>query len=501
MQAQTDSTLVSNTGQEASSQVAVGGPFEYTKAQQFTTGDNEGGYTLSEVVIRFESIWSDAVPKVSIYTDLSGNPGASLYGLTNPSALVANSENTFTAPADATLEKETDYFVVIESEDPSRQFAVKSGNANTEDSGAASGWSIGNNRHIRQPGTDWRTSNSELRIAIKGRANTVDINAATGKPAIAGTANVGQTLAASTSGISDANGKTKADNGDAGYAWTYQWIRVDGADEAGISGATLSTYTLVADDLGKKVKVKVSFTDDADNDEGPLTSDAWPTAGTIAAAANNAATGKPTIAGTAIVGETLTASTSGISDSDGKTKADNGGRGLRLDLPVDPGGWRERSEYPGGGFRHIRIGARRPGQEGQGRSGFHRRWGPQRIADQRRLASDRDNRGDRRCDPEGVGSSITLGPSFNPATFEYAGTVANYVSRATFRPETNESGATLTFLDANDTPIADASLTGSGHQVSLATGDNVIKVKVTAEAGATRTYRVTITGGRSRGYG
>ena len=97
---------------------------------------------------------------------------------------------------------------------------------------------------------------------------------ATGKPAITGTAEVGQTLTASKGMIVDTNGTTKADNGDSGYAYTYQWVRVSGGTETTISSATGTTYTPVADDIGKTIKVQASFTDDADNAEGPLTSDA-----------------------------------------------------------------------------------------------------------------------------------------------------------------------------------------------------------------------------------
>ena len=97
---------------------------------------------------------------------------------------------------------------------------------------------------------------------------------ATGKPAIMGTAEVGQTLTASKGTIVDTNGTTKADNGDSGYAYTYQWVRVSGGTETTISGATGTTYTPVADDVGNTIKVQASFTDDADNAEGPLTSDA-----------------------------------------------------------------------------------------------------------------------------------------------------------------------------------------------------------------------------------
>ena len=46
--------------------------------------------------------------------------------------------------------------------------------------------------------------------------------------------------------------------------FAYQWL----ADDAEINGATASTYAAVADDdAGKAIKVRVSFTDDAGNDE------------------------------------------------------------------------------------------------------------------------------------------------------------------------------------------------------------------------------------------
>ena len=97
-------------------------------------------------------------------------------------------------------------------------------------------------------------------------------SAATGAPSISGTAQVGHVLTASTSGISDADGKTKAESGDAGHAYTYQWVRVDGANETYVSGATQETYTAAAADAGKTLKVTVSFVDDRGNAEGPLTS-------------------------------------------------------------------------------------------------------------------------------------------------------------------------------------------------------------------------------------
>ena len=95
-------------------------------------------------------------------------------------------------------------------------------------------------------------------IAVKLTTTTPN-NAAMGAPTITGTAQVGETLTAVTTGITDADGLTSP-----GY--TYQWIRVDGT-EADIAGANSSTYTLDAADLGTAIKVKVSFTDDASNAE------------------------------------------------------------------------------------------------------------------------------------------------------------------------------------------------------------------------------------------
>ena len=102
---------------------------------------------------------------------------------------------------------------------------------------------------------------------------TVSADNATGAPTISGADQVGGTLTAATDGIADTDGLTSP-------AYTYQWIRVTGDTEADIASATSSTYTLVAADAGKAVKVKVSFTDDTSNAE-TLTSTAFPAGGTI----------------------------------------------------------------------------------------------------------------------------------------------------------------------------------------------------------------------------
>ena len=93
-------------------------------------------------------------------------------------------------------------------------------------------------------------------IALLDSGDTSENTPATGSPVISGTAQAGQTLTASVSGISDPDGIDTD-------TLTYQWI----AGGTNISGATGSTYKITSSEVGKAIQVKVSFTDDADNKE------------------------------------------------------------------------------------------------------------------------------------------------------------------------------------------------------------------------------------------
>ncbi len=166
----------------------------------------------------------------------------------------------------------------------------------------------------------WSVGDNMLVVLLAAAANTE----ATGVPSISGTARVGETLTASTSGISDTDG---LDN----VSYNYQWIRNDGSTDTDILDATGTSYSLVAADEGKTIKVKVSFTDDAGHDE-TLTSAAT---ASVAARPNSPATGVPVISGTVQVEETLTASTSGIADADGLTNVSYNYQWIRNDGSTD----------------------------------------------------------------------------------------------------------------------------------------------------------------------
>ena len=172
------------------------------------------------------------------------------------------------------------------------------------------------------------TLTSAATEAVAAKPNSL----ATGEPSISGTVRVGETLTVDTSGIADADGLENA-------RFSYQWIRNDGSSDTDITGATDTSYTLVADDVGQTIKVRVSFSDDAGN-ETTLTSAATEA---VAARPNTSATGRPTISGTVRVGEVLTADTSGIADDDGLTNVSYGyqwvvtDRGAYFDISGETG--------------------------------------------------------------------------------------------------------------------------------------------------------------------
>ena len=96
--------------------------------------------------------------------------------------------------------------------------------------------------------------NNEYRLRYGVSAAQAN-SAATGQPAVTGTAAVGETLTAVTSAVSDANGLSNV-------VFAFQWIRsADGTDNE-IAGATGSSYTLSSADEDHAIQVRVTFSDD-----------------------------------------------------------------------------------------------------------------------------------------------------------------------------------------------------------------------------------------------
>ena len=179
----------------------------------------------------------------------------------------------------------------------------------------------------------WDVTGLSLPLWFQGQKVTVSLkfpanSPPAGLPKISGTTEVGETLTASKDEITDDDGLTNAT-----FAW--QWITSDGSSDTEISGATDSTYTLTSAEIGKTIKVRVTFTDDL-GVASTLVSAATETVLT----ANASPTGLPTISGTVRVGETLTASKDDIADDNGLTDATFAWRWFSKEVQDgDPIGW------------------------------------------------------------------------------------------------------------------------------------------------------------------
>ena len=113
-------------------------------------------------------------------------------------------------------------------------------------------YSYSNIYQWRQTGLNWNDGDT-VEIRLLRTAEEIRINnPATGAPAITGTAQVGETLTADTSGIADPDGLETAGFT---YRWTAAGRDIDGADSANL--------TLTPDERGQAIAVRVSFTDNA----------------------------------------------------------------------------------------------------------------------------------------------------------------------------------------------------------------------------------------------
>ena len=304
-------------------------------AQAFITGTETGGYAPGSIGIQVSHFYDGSAVGDHLRVTINGvasegEPGEAHCTLANPSSFPAPGVIAFEAPAPAPagagscpqLAAETTYFVVIEWLNPSgtgsfalipQTYPTEESAATGEDPGGAEGWSITDQSHYLTAGSNARTwtayaETASFKIQVKGGVVTAAraSSPATGAPTISGTPQVGETLTADTSGITDEDGLENV-------SYSYQWL-AGGSD---ISGATGASYELTSSEQGQTIQVRVIFTDDGDHAETrtSLATEA------VAAAPNTPATGAPTISGRAQVGETLTADTSGIADADGMTKA------------------------------------------------------------------------------------------------------------------------------------------------------------------------------------
>ena len=271
-------------------------------AQQFTTGNYPGGYTLTKIGIRNHNV-PDNMDRVyvtlnAVHPSDQILPGQVLFAMNNAASFQTQSVNYFTAPGGAVrLAPSTKYWIVVNDNiddgknwlgHTTNWFQISLTGHTTTDRGALPGFWLTRRATIQHYShTPWFVSDLYAMVDARGvRGYLGDPNSpATGVPIIVApfddTAAKGHWVGASTDQIADSDGRVYADADHPLFGFKYQWIRVDGATESEIPGATRYAYQLTEDDVGNQVKARVSFTDDRGFDEGPLTSAVFPPGGTI----------------------------------------------------------------------------------------------------------------------------------------------------------------------------------------------------------------------------
>ena len=156
-------TLVSNLGQTDASTHAITIP-ALKRGQQFETGSNSDGYTLTEIVVNIRDART-GTPAFALYTSTADDkPGAKVVDLIGDSSTPG--EQSFTPASTTTLNASTKYFIM---------FSMTSGQANLQktasdniDAGGSTGWDIAETSVYGANSTT--SSKHSVEIAVKGTA-------------------------------------------------------------------------------------------------------------------------------------------------------------------------------------------------------------------------------------------------------------------------------------------------------------------------------------------
>ena len=513
LQALAQTTHVSNLGQSPYTSFSL----QTDRSQSFKTGSNATGYTLGAVWI--ESRGTVSFNAAIWETDSDGAPSTLLHTLTAPTTF-ASGTLVFTAPAAATLAKDTTYGVriIIAS---GTTVSLGRTTSDGEDAGGSGGWEIGDVYHFWNATSNaWALAGSaqSLGIAILSAEGTVD----TTPPALA----TGHQV--STSGNAILVEFDEKLEGDAALkpppsAFT---VKADGVAIPVIAvtpQAFLST-TRVGLTLGEVIAqgqtATVSYTDPtAGNDTIALQDEAGNDVASFTdLALINNSTVDLTPPALATGHQVSTSGNAILVEFDEKLEGDAA-------LAPPPSAFTVKADgvaipviavTPQAFLSTTRVGLTLGGIIAQGQTATVSYADPTAGNDTIALQDEAGNDVATFTDLALINNStvstdatlsalilknaaddraFALSPTFVTGQKNYIAAVAYGVMSITLDPTKSDNDATVAYLDHLNMALADADTNKAGFQVTLATGANTIKVKVTAEAGAayTDTYTVVVT--------
>ena len=141
-QAQTETTLVrTSRGELGDFDIGVFFTGESDRAaQSFTTGGAAQGYTLTKILIRLRGLSSTLTTNSVVKIRQNSRDGTVVATLSNPSSFAASAVNTFTAPANTALARNTTYWVTVNDDAGGNGVSIM---AATSESSGLRGWSMG----------------------------------------------------------------------------------------------------------------------------------------------------------------------------------------------------------------------------------------------------------------------------------------------------------------------------------------------------------------------
>ena len=257
--------LVSNLGQ---SDQGLGALAQFDQGQAFTTGDDEAGYTLNSVEVQFGlvsavvsygvAIWSsDEEVAPSADTDTLDEPHTRLGALSCPLSVSATDAVYDCTTTGIDLEAETTYLFVIDSSYTLNNRLRNTG-SDSQDAGAASGWSIENSSIFRGiTGVQtWGTWPQSKKIRINGTAKSSGTNSA---PVFSATTLTRSMREDHAPGTGIGTSIPEATDADAGDTLTYSMEGTD-ADSFTFNATTLFISTKAGENYDHEAKSSYSVT-------------------------------------------------------------------------------------------------------------------------------------------------------------------------------------------------------------------------------------------------
>ena len=215
---------------------------------------------------------------------------------------------------------------------------------------------------------------------------------------------------------------------------------------------------------------------------------------------NTPTTGQPTIAGTAEVGETLTAATSAIADANGLTNAVFSHQWIRStngsdnDITDATSSTYVVTTADAESKLKVRVSFTDDDGYAETLTSASTASVPAQSQNQPRQAATDATLSALVLQDASDDSTVLSNPSFLPATTDYTASVTRDVDEITITPTLNESNASYEIQDGTGTALTDSDTNQDDFQVALPLGETTVNVKVTADDGnTTENYEVVIT--------